>query len=58
MNPVNGIRRNKFIHEMLPTALICQSKAPKVLMQSDIPLGLRSSTKKGAVISSIQADEL
>ena len=26
---------------MLPTTLICQSKAPKVLMQSDMPLGLR-----------------
>ena len=54
MTPVNGIHGNKFIHEMLPTALICQSK---VLMQSDMPLGLRSSAK-GTVISSIQADEL
>ena len=33
MNPMNGIRRN-FIHEMLPTALICQSKASKVVVQS------------------------
>ena len=47
MNPINGIRGNKFIYEMLPTALICQSKAPKVLMESDLPLGLRSSAKKG-----------
>ena len=58
MNPVNSIRENRFIHEMLPTALVCQSKAPKVLLQSDIPLGLRSSAKKGTVISAIQADEL
>ena len=58
MNPRNGIHGNKFIHEMVPTALICQSKAPKVLMQSDMPLGLCSSAKKGTVISSIQADEL
>ena len=58
MNPVNGINGNKFIHEMLPTALIDQSKAPKVLMQSDMPFGLRNSAKKGSVISSIQADEL
>ena len=50
MNPVNGIHGNKFIHEMLPTALICQSRAPKVLMQSDMPLGLRSGAKKGTVI--------
>ena len=41
MNPKNGICGNKFIHEMLPTALICQSKAAKVLMQSNMPLGLR-----------------
>ena len=46
MNPVNGIRGNKYIHQMLPTALICQSKAPKGLMQSDMSLGLRSSAKK------------
>ena len=58
MNPVTVIRPNKFIHEMLPSAMICQSKAPKVLMQSDMPLGLRSSAKKGTAISSIQADEL
>ena len=58
MNPMNVIRGNKFIHEMLPTVLICQSKATKVLMQSDMPLGLRSSAKKGTVISSIQADQL
>ena len=57
MNPIDGIRRNKFINEMLPTALICQSKASKVLMQLDMPLGLRSSAKKGTVISSIQVDE-
>ena len=49
---------DQFIHEMLPTALICRSKTPKVLMQSDMPLGLRSSAKKGTVISSIQEDEL
>ena len=55
---MNGICGNTFIHEMFPTALICQSKAPKVLMQSDMPIGLRSSAKKGTVISSIQADEL
>ena len=58
MNPVNVIRGNKFIHEMLSNAMICQSKTPKVLMQSDMPLSLRSSAKKGIVISSIQADEL
>ena len=58
MNPVNGIRGYKFIHEMLPTALFCQSKATKVSMQSDMPLGLHSSAKKDTVISSIQADEL
>ena len=58
MNLMNVIRGNKFIHEMLPTAMIYQSKAPKVLMQSDMPLDLRSSWKKGTVISSIQADEL
>ena len=56
MNPVNVIRGNKFIHEMLPAAMICQSKASKVLMLSDMPLGLRSSAKKGTVIRSIQAD--
>ena len=55
---MNGIRGNNFIHEMLPTALICQSKAARVLLQSDMPLGLPSSVKKGTVISSIQADEL
>ena len=49
---------NKFIHEMLSTALIWQSKAPKVLMQSGMPLDLRSSGKRGTVISSIQADAL
>ena len=37
---MNVIRVNKFIHEMLPTAMTCQSKAPKVLMQSDMPFGL------------------
>ena len=58
MNTMNDIRGNKFIHEMLPTAMIYQSKAPKVLMQSDMLLGLGSSAKKGTVISSIQADEL
>ena len=58
MNQVNGIRGNKFIHEMFTTTLIYQSKAPNVLMQSDVPLGLRSSAKKGTVISSIQEDEL
>ena len=58
MNPVNGIRRNKFIHEMLPTALIGQSKVTKVLMQSDMPLGQGSSAKKSTVISSVQTDEL
>ena len=58
MNPMNGIRGNKFIHEMLPTALICQSKATKVLMQSDMPLDIRSSARKGIVISSIQVDQL
>ena len=58
MNALNGIR-GKNIHEMLPTAL-CHSKAPKVLMQSDMPLGLRSSAKKGTFtcISSIQTNEL
>ena len=55
---MNNILGNKFIQELLPIALICQSKAPKVLMQSDLPLGLRSSAKKGTVISSIQADDL
>ena len=58
MIPINGICGNKFIHEMLPTALICQSKASKIVMQSDMPLGLRNSAKTGTVISSIQADEL
>ena len=58
MDPVHGTRGNKFVHEIMPTALICQSKAPKVLMQSDTPLGLRSNAKKGTVISSIQVDEL
>ena len=58
MDPVKGTHGIKFSNEMLPTALVCQSKAPKVLMQSDMPLGLRSSAKKGTVISSIQADEL
>ena len=53
-----GIRGNKLMHGMLPTALICQSKAPEVLMQSDMSLSLCSSSKKGTVISSIQADEL
>ena len=57
-NPVNVIHRNKFIIEMLPTALICHSKTPKVLMQSDMPFGLCSSAKKSTVISLIQADEL
>ena len=51
MNPLKGVHGNKFVHEMLPTALICQLKAPKVLMQSDMPLCLRSSAKKGNVIS-------
>ena len=51
MNPVNVIRGNKFIHEMLPTARICHSKAPKVLMQSDMPLGLRSSARSWALLS-------
>ena len=37
MNPLNDIHGNKFIHEMLPTALICHPKAPKVLMQLDMP---------------------
>ena len=37
MNPLNDIYGNKFIHEILPTALICLSKAPKVLMQLDMP---------------------
>ena len=55
---MNRVRENKFIHETLPTALICQSKASKVLMQSDMPLGLHSSAKKDTVISSIQAGEL
>ena len=55
---MNGIHGNKFIHEMLPTTLICQSKAPKVFIQSDMPLDLRSSAKKVTVISSIQADDL
>ena len=55
---MNRICGNKFIHEMLSTALICQWKTPKVLMQSDMPFDLRSSPKKGTVISSIQADEL
>ena len=54
MNPMNGIRENKFNHEMLPTALICYTTAPKVLMQSGMPLGLRGSAKN----ASIQADEL
>ena len=47
MNPMNGIRGKNFIHKMLPTALICQSKALKVLMQSDMPFGLsrQQSTK-------------
>ena len=61
MNPMNGIRGNKFIHEMLPTALICQSKSPKVLMQSDMALGLRSSEKKDYWVglrSSEKSDEL
>ena len=58
MNIIDVIRGNKFIQEMLPTAMICQSKAPKVLMQSDMPLGLGSSGKNSTVISSIQADEL
>ena len=58
MNAMNGIRGNEFIHEILPTALICQTKAPKVLMQSDMPLGLHSRTMQGTVINSIQADEL
>ena len=58
MNPMNVILVNKFIHELLPTAMICQSKASGVLMQSDMPLGLRSSAKKGTVITSIQAYEL
>ena len=49
---------NKFIHDMLPTAMLCQSKAPKVLMQLDMPLGLRGIPNKDTVISSIQADEL
>ena len=55
---MNGIRGNKFIHKMLPTNLICQSNAPKVLMQSDMSLGLRSCAKKDTVIRLIQADEL
>ena len=58
MNPMNGIRVNKFIHEMLPTALSCQSQPPKALMQSDMALGLRSSEKMDTVISSMQSDEL
>ena len=57
MNPMSCVRGNK-IHEMLPTALLCQSKAPKGLMQSGMPLSLRSSAKKGTFISSIEADEL
>ena len=57
MNLMNGIRGNKFIHEMLPTALIYQSKAPKMFLQSGMPLSLRSNAKKGAVISSIQTEE-
>ena len=56
MNPINDIRGNKFTHEMLPTALTCKSKASKVLIQSDMPLGPGSSVEKG--VSSIQADEL
>ena len=51
MNPMNSIRGNKFIHEILPAALICHSKAPKVFMESDMLVGLRSSAKKGTVIS-------
>ena len=58
MNPMTVIRWNKFIYEMLPTIMICQSKALKILMQSNMPLGRRSSASKGTVISSIQADEL
>ena len=58
MNPVKGIRGKKFVPEICPTSLICQSKAPKVLMQSDMPLSLRRCAKKDTVISSIQADEL
>ena len=59
MNPVNGIRGNTFMLEMLPTALICQSKAPTVWMTSDMPLGLHSSAKKGiGRICLIKADEL
>ena len=51
---MNGIRGNKFIHEMMPTALICQSNAPNA-----IKCVVRStqSAKKGTVISSIHADE-
>ena len=55
---MNGIRGNKFIHKTLPAALIGQSKASNVLMQSDMPLHLSRSAKKGIVISSIQADEI
>ena len=53
---MNVIRGNKFIHEMLPTVLICQSKATKVLMQSDMPLGLRSSAKKALL--SVQSRQI
>ena len=53
---MNGIRGNKYIHEMLQTALIWQSKSPSVLMQSDMPFGLSISAKMDTVISSILAD--
>ena len=42
MNPINRIHGNKFIHEVIPTALICQSKH-----RNDMPLGLRSNANKG-----------
>ena len=58
MNPVNGIRWNKFILEMLAAALICQSKASKVLVQSDMPLDPRCSAKKGTVIISVQSRQI
>ena len=34
MNPLNGIRLNKFIHDMLPTALIWQSKVIMIITDS------------------------
>ena len=58
MNPVNGTRRNMFIDEMLPTALICQSKAPTVLMQSDMPIGRRSSARRRTLLSAVQSRQM